>query len=79
MLADGSTRFISETIENDVFRALTTRDGSEVGFWNQEKRAWEPIEGYENWMSEGLRVAKKQSAPQLIRVPLPRPEKGGSN
>ena len=56
-----------------------TRDGSEVGTWNHDKKAFEPVTGYENWMSEGLRVAKKQSAPQLIRVPLPRPETGGSN
>jgi hypothetical protein len=56
-----------------------TRDGSEVGVWNNEAKAWESVEGYENWMSEGLRVAKKQAAPQLINVPLPRPQKGGSN
>lgn len=55
-----------------------TRDGSEVGAWNQSTKAFEPVDGYENWMSDGLRVAKKQAAPQLIRVPLPRPEKGGS-
>lgn len=56
-----------------------TRDGAEVGVWNKATKAFEPVEGYENWMSEGLRVAKKQSAPQLIRVPLPQPEQGGSN
>jgi TolA-binding protein len=56
-----------------------TRDGAEIGAWNKKIRAWEPVEGYENWMSEGLRVAKKQAAPQLIRVPLPQPEQGGSN
>ena len=56
-----------------------TRDETEVGFWNKETKSFEPVSGYENWMSEGLRVAKKQSAPQLIRVPLPRPEKGGAN
>jgi len=55
-----------------------TRDGKEVGTWNHKTKAFEPVEGYENWISEGLRVAKKQSAPQLIRVPLPRPVKGGS-
>jgi hypothetical protein len=56
-----------------------TRDGTEVGAWNHTKKAFEPVDGYENWMSDGLRVAKKQAAPQLIRVPLPRPQKGGSN
>lgn len=29
-LADGSVRFIAESIELDTFRALSTRDGGEV-------------------------------------------------
>lgn len=56
-----------------------TRDETEVGTWNHSKKAFEPLDGYDNWMSEALRVAKKQAAPQLIRVPLPQPVKGGSN
>lgn len=57
-----------------------TRDGSEVGAWNHKEGVFEPLDsGYSNWVSEGLRVAKKQSAPQLIRIPLPRPEKGGQS
>lgn len=55
-----------------------TRDGSEVGAWNHEKGVFEPLDSsYQNWVSEGLRVAKKQSAPQLIKVPLPQPEQAG--
>ncbi len=55
-----------------------TRDKSEVGAWNHEVGAFEVLDsGYFNWVSDGLRVAKKQTAPQLIRIPLPRPEKGG--
>jgi hypothetical protein len=57
-----------------------TRDKSEVGAWNHEAGVFEPLDsGYSNWVSEGLRVAKKQSAPQLIRIPLPRPVKGGQS
>jgi hypothetical protein len=57
-----------------------TRDGSEVGAWNQELGAFEPLDSsYSNWISEGLRVAKKQSAPQLIRIPLPKPQMGGQS
>jgi len=55
-----------------------TRDKSEVGAWNHQVGAFEVLDsGYFNWVSDGLRVAKKQTAPQLIRIPLPRPEKGG--
>jgi hypothetical protein len=57
-----------------------TRDGAEVGAWNKQAGHFEPLDSsYFNWVAEGLRVAKKQSAPQLIRIPLPRPEKGGQS
>mgnify|MGYP000158971860 CR=1 FL=1 len=57
-----------------------TRDGAEVGAWNKEGGHFEPLDSsYFNWVAEGLSVAKKQSAPQLIRIPLPQPEKGGQS
>ena len=57
-----------------------TRDGAEVGAWNHEEGVFEALDSsYFNWVAEGLRVAKKQSAPQLIRIPLPQPEKGGQS
>jgi len=57
-----------------------TRDGAEVGAWNHQAGHFELLESsYFNWVSEGLRVAKKQSAPQLIRIPLPRPVQGGQS
>lgn len=57
-----------------------TRDGVEVGAWNHEIKSYETLDSsYTNWIAEGLRVAKKQSAPQLIRVPLPQPISGGNS
>lgn len=58
-----------------------TRDAAEYGVWNNKTRAYEVLNSsdYANWIDEGLRVAKKQSAPQLIRVPLPQPESGGNS
>ena len=59
-----------------------TRDGQEYGVWNQADRQYEVLDSsdYANWIDEGLRVAKKQAAPQLIRVPLPQPKsKSGGN
>jgi hypothetical protein len=57
-----------------------SRDGSEVGAWNREEKVFEPLDsGYSNDVAEGIRVAKKQSAPQLIRIPLPQPEDGGQS
>jgi hypothetical protein len=58
-----------------------TRDGLEYGAWDQQARDWMQLDAsdYANWIDEGLRVAKKQSAPQLIRVPLPQPQSGGQS
>jgi hypothetical protein len=58
-----------------------TRDASEYGVWNHEAKQYETLDpsDYANWIDEGLRVAKKQSAPQLIRVPLPQPKPGGQS
>ncbi|MBB84848.1 MAG: hypothetical protein CL931_13655 [Deltaproteobacteria bacterium] len=56
-----------------------SRDGQEYGVWDHASKAWQVLDSndYANWVDEGLRVAKKQSAPQLIRVPLPQP--GGAS
>ena len=58
-----------------------TRDAEEYGVWNQADKTWETLDksDYANWIDEGLRVAKKQAAPQLIRVPLPQPIQGGQS
>ena len=56
-----------------------SREGQAFGVWNHEAKTWEPLAAgdYANWINEGIRVAKKQSAPQLIRVPIPQP--GGAS
>jgi len=52
-----------------VFQAL---DESEAGVWNQETRSWDPLDSsYRSGIREGLRIARKQAAPDLIRLPLP--------
>ena len=49
-----------------------TLDESEAGVWNQETRTWEPLDsGYRSAIRQGLRIARKQAAPDLIRLPLP--------
>jgi len=52
-----------------VYMAL---DESAAGVWSQSERAWVPAD--DNLMSSiraGLRIARKQSAPDLITLPLP--------
>jgi hypothetical protein len=49
-----------------------TLDGLEAGVWDQANRTWSPLDSsYRTAIREGLRIARKQAAPDLIRLPLP--------
>ncbi len=53
-----------------------TLDGEESGVWDQKTRSWQLLDdGYRNAIRDGLRIARKQSAPDLIRVPVPAAER----
>ena len=55
-----------------------TLDGVESGVWSQQERRWEALDpSYRSGIREGLRVARKQTAPDMIRLPLPAATKGG--
>lgn len=52
-----------------------TLDGAEAGAWSQSTRSWEPLDrGYRTAIRDGLRIARKQAAPDMIRIPLPAAE-----
>jgi len=52
-----------------------TRDGSKTGAWDQKSREWVALgDQYRNAVAEGLRIARKQVAPDLIRIPVPAAE-----
>jgi septal ring factor EnvC (AmiA/AmiB activator) len=56
-----------------------TLDGMEAGVWNQATKNWEPLDAsYRTAIRQGLRIARKQAAPDLIRLPLPVPAGGES-
>lgn len=57
-----------------ILLAYQTPDRTETGFWNKNTRAWEVASEHRNDVVEGLRIARKQAAPSLLRLPLPAPE-----
>ncbi len=58
-----------------VYQAL---DESESGVWDQESKSWKPLDSsYRSSIRQGLRIARKQAAPDLIRLPLPTPTDTG--
>ena len=50
-------------------------DGSETGFWNKEDKRWKTLSSdYSNSIRNGLRIARKEAAPDLLIVPVPTAE-----
>ncbi|MGH8472935.1 MAG: DUF3450 domain-containing protein, partial [Gammaproteobacteria bacterium] len=54
-----------------------TLDRHEAGYWDQEARRWVVLAShYRNDIERGLRIARKQAAPDLLRLPISAPEAG---
>ncbi len=50
-------------------------DGQVSGVWNQQTKTWDKLPGsYRSSIRKGLRIARKQAAPDLLRLPIPAPE-----
>jgi len=48
-----------------------TRDASRQGVWNKQTRQWEELDSsYRTQITKGLRIAKKQLAPDLLMMPV---------
>ncbi len=55
-----------------IYRTL---DKSDTGLWNQQTRSWQSLpEDYWSSLTQGFRIAKKQVAPDLLKLPVPAPE-----
>jgi DNA-binding SARP family transcriptional activator len=55
-----------------LYRSL---DGSQAGAWNRSTQAWETLPPeYLVTLKQGFRVAKKQTAPELLMIPVQAPE-----
>ena len=55
-----------------------TLDGRETGYWDRGARAWKADNAYHEAMQEGLKVARKQAAPDFVGVALPAPVEVGT-
>ncbi|MGF1687966.1 DUF3450 domain-containing protein [Photobacterium japonica] len=72
-----------ETLTYDFLRIGRTAllyqspDGGETGMWNQTTRQWEILpQSYRIAVQQGLRIAKKQAPPALIKLPVFAGEEG---
>lgn len=52
-------------------------DGSEAGYWDREQSQWQALsEDYKHAIRNGLRIARKETAPDLLTLPIPAAEAG---
>ena len=52
-------------------------DGSETGYWDKEQKQWQTLStNYRNDIRNGLRIARKETAPDLLTLPIPAAEAG---
>jgi len=47
-----------------------TPDGAETGYWDREAKTWAAGSDYTEGVREGLKVARKQTSPNLLIVPI---------
>jgi hypothetical protein len=52
-----------------------TQDRERRGYWDRNAQQWVEIDGYRRAITDGLRIARKQAAPDLVQIPVPAPEK----
>lgn len=55
-----------------------TLDGKETGYWDASKRSWTVDDSYRQSFRQGVAVAKKLSAPEMLIVPVPAPKDASS-
>lgn len=55
-----------------------TLDGKETGYWDNTARVWKTENRYHDAVQEGLKVARKQAAPDFVGVALPAPVEVGT-
>jgi len=73
---DGSDRQGDFLRIGRVSLLFQTPDGSYSRVWDQKGRKWDDAGDYKNQISQGLKIAKKQIAPDLLLLPVAAPEAG---
>jgi hypothetical protein len=78
--SEGKTRTVDFLRIGRVALLYSTQDGEETGWWNPMldggKGAWEVLpSSYRGSIQTGIRMALKQTAPDLLSIPVIAPEK----
>lgn len=75
LASDGRSRTVQFLRLGRVALYYQTLDGRETGYWDADDGAWRVLpDGYRPAVAKGLRIARKQAAPELLRLPVPAPK-----
>ena len=73
--SEGTSREVEYLRIGRVALIYQTRDGQEAAAWDASSDSWVELGGeYRNPIRQGLRIARKQAAPNLLRLPIPAPQ-----
>ncbi len=68
---NGETKSVELLRVGRVALLFASFDGTESGLWNKETKQWEVLShDYNTSINRGLRIARKESPPDLIKIPL---------
>ena len=74
---DGESRQVDFLRIGRTSLTYQTPDQEETGFWNKQAGQWEKLPNkYQNYVTQGLRVARKQVTPNLLELPIEAPGEG---
>ena len=74
---DGESRQVDFLRIGRTSLTYQTPDQEETGFWNKQDKQWEKLPNkYQNYVTQGLRVARKQVTPNILELPIEAPGEG---
>ena len=68
---NGKTRQVEFLRVGRVSFLYQTLDGTETGVWDHRNHAWIDAAESRGAVKKGIRIARKQTAPDLLRLPVP--------
>ena len=72
---DGASREVDFLRVGRVALLYQTVDAEIYGRWDQASRSWIPLSAeYRNQIRNGIKIARKQVAPNLLLLPVSAPE-----
>ncbi|MAA72207.1 MAG: hypothetical protein CL679_10850 [Bermanella sp.] len=74
VMIDGTEREVDFLRTGRISLAYQTLDGQSLGVWNAQSNQFEELDSsYKSKIMMGIRIAREQAAPQLIKVPVAAP------